>query len=550
MHCGPGSHEAANGGHPSPGPMPPSGPSPQELMSSPHQPLYHDQRFASGHPTPSSADPPYQPQPPRRQPPHHAGMVPASPAHSRLGQIPYRRSSSNPPSQHRPVGYLQAAVIHMPPPPQQKEHVSPYQQQPSQARTPSHSRQYPRHQARDQRQRSEAPAPSPTSEPVTLPPRRQLSGSPEEEAASALLMAAGGVHGSSGSLSPQVEKDITQGYAPQQQQARALPAVANNASPSFEVEAYAAYSRDNDCVGKDDDDTETELEDMDKDEDENEDEGSVESSSSRDEAAKRQLAFLRTEKRLSDATQSSAAAASSIDTTVFPATPAPTQMNHVSPVSSSSVGTAHTDCAQSDASSLVVARTRTTSSDADDVVDRNHHHHHNGHLSRPHQYPSARCTDRDATPTAGSAMCKRMSGATTPLTRPGERCVAGQDVVQVPSVRPSQPPSVVMMPHFPSLLHDVLTNSRHAGNVLEWLPTGRGWRVLRWDEMQRSVLPEYFPELCGDRDGEEDSAAGDVNSFLWHVKAWGFQEVREFGPDMGSYKHNVSHALINCSGSF
>ena len=143
------------------------------------------------------------------------------------------------------------------------------------------------------------------------------------------------------------------------------------------------------------------------------------------------------------------------------------------------------------------------------------------------------------------------------------------------------------MPHFPSLLHDVLTNSRHAGSVLEWLPHGQGWRVLRWDEMARSVLPEHFPQFCtssapkeeedatgsatknnkeekeeaapakaedgGNSDAEAmarvtpkaDEASpkgggGDVNAFLAHVRAWGFQEVRDGGPDMGSYRHAVS----------
>ena len=149
------------------------------------------------------------------------------------------------------------------------------------------------------------------------------------------------------------------------------------------------------------------------------------------------------------------------------------------------------------------------------------------------------------------------------------------------------------VPHFPSLLHDVLTNSRHAGSVLEWLPHGQGWRVLRWDEMARTVLPEHFPQFCPsseaatkedatstsektkkekEEDGENgDRAAsktkakqlrrkppmlplrskaeetsskgagdGDVNAFLSHVRAWGFQEVRDGGPDMGSYRHAVS----------
>mmetsp|Transcript_8635 Transcript_8635/g.18224 ORF Transcript_8635/g.18224 Transcript_8635/m.18224 type:complete len:845 (-) Transcript_8635:239-2773(-) len=123
------------------------------------------------------------------------------------------------------------------------------------------------------------------------------------------------------------------------------------------------------------------------------------------------------------------------------------------------------------------------------------------------------------------------------------------------------------VPHFPSLLHDVLTRSSYAGTVLEWLPHGQGWRVLRWDEMARSVIPEHFPQFCASRgtssgvnegemlasrddeeggDGKKAKAGGgastddaDVNAFLWHVKAWGFQEVRDVGPDMGSYRHSL-----------
>ena len=150
------------------------------------------------------------------------------------------------------------------------------------------------------------------------------------------------------------------------------------------------------------------------------------------------------------------------------------------------------------------------------------------------------------------------------------------------------------VPHFPSLLHDVLTNSRHAGSVLEWLPHGQGWRVLRWDEMARTVLPEHFPQFCtsgtvtatatstttgnpavveknevdgaaskSEHDGSEDTTSkakvtpkaedtdatststyADVNAFLAYVRAWGFQEVRDAGPDMGSYRHAVSLLYI------
>ena len=164
--------------------------------------------------------------------------------------------------------------------------------------------------------------------------------------------------------------------------------------------------------------------------------------------------------------------------------------------------------------------------------------------------------------------------------------------------------------HFPSVLHELLTRGERAGDeaaddvagtsgrkrtsgvasAMEWLPHGRGFRVLRWDEMCAGVLPVEFPALCeyakdgmtrmrtrtrgatstttrgGDRNdyggGDEDAttaAASEggnpndftrekkggvhsedewIDSFLWHVRAWGFQEVTT-GVDRGSFRHEV-----------
>lgn len=97
------------------------------------------------------------------------------------------------------------------------------------------------------------------------------------------------------------------------------------------------------------------------------------------------------------------------------------------------------------------------------------------------------------------------------------------------------PPSEVNFSHFPSILHKVLTFSNHSGKVLEWLPHGQAWRVLRWDELAKSVLPTYFPNMCLDDEGE---CGERMNCFLWHVRSWGFQEVKDVGPDMGAYWHN------------
>eukprot|EP00978_Attheya_sp_CCMP212_P010697 scaffold26027_cov70-Attheya_sp.AAC.2 len=88
-------------------------------------------------------------------------------------------------------------------------------------------------------------------------------------------------------------------------------------------------------------------------------------------------------------------------------------------------------------------------------------------------------------------------------------------------------------PSFPILLHKVLSESQFAGSVLEWLPHGQSWRVLRWDEMHRTVLPMFFPHIMKANDKSI------VDSFLWQVKAWGFQEVKDSGLDMGSYRHTL-----------
>ena len=203
-----------------------------------------------------------------------------------------------------------------------------------------------------------------------------------------------------------------------------------------------------------------------------------------------------------------------------------------------------------------------------------------------------------ATTTAASAAAAHISPAST-VGSVGAEGTPSESVKQVVVVVDHAAAGVTAgasaatgkpVPHFPSLLHDVLTNSRHAGSVLEWLPHGQGWRVLRWDEMARTVLPEHFPQFCSssaatkedttstseknkkEEDGgngdnantktkakqlrrkppmlplrpkaEETSSKGagdgDVNAFLSHVRAWGFQEVRDGGPDMGSYRHAVS----------
>eukprot|EP00957_Ditylum_brightwellii_P109976 8388910-Ditylum_brightwellii.AAC.1 len=82
--------------------------------------------------------------------------------------------------------------------------------------------------------------------------------------------------------------------------------------------------------------------------------------------------------------------------------------------------------------------------------------------------------------------------------------------------------SVVLLPNFPLLLHNVLSSFINSGKVLEWLPHGHAWWVLRWDEMSNTILPLYLPEFCAETSKEDANA--DVDMFLWHVKAWNLRK--------------------------
>jgi hypothetical protein len=102
-------------------------------------------------------------------------------------------------------------------------------------------------------------------------------------------------------------------------------------------------------------------------------------------------------------------------------------------------------------------------------------------------------------------------------------------------------PSQVVIPHFPTVLHQVLSDQEFAGSVLTWLPDGESWKVLRWDALRREVLPRYFSNL---RD-ENGSGCGTIDAFLYHLTAWGFEEVKD-GSAVGAYRHEVS-AFVSSS---
>jgi hypothetical protein len=86
-------------------------------------------------------------------------------------------------------------------------------------------------------------------------------------------------------------------------------------------------------------------------------------------------------------------------------------------------------------------------------------------------------------------------------------------------------------------LHEVLSDPEYAGTVLQWLPDGEAWKVLRWDALRRQVLPRYFADL---RD-ENGTSCGTIDAFLWHLTAWGIEEVKD-GTDVGAYRHDVSES--------
>eukprot|EP00536_Pseudo-nitzschia_multiseries_P001775 jgi/Psemu1/4061/gm1.4061_g len=101
------------------------------------------------------------------------------------------------------------------------------------------------------------------------------------------------------------------------------------------------------------------------------------------------------------------------------------------------------------------------------------------------------------------------------------------------------PISQVLIPHFPSVLHQVLADKELAsgekGSAIQWLSDGESWKVNNWNAMRRHVLPKYFSDL---RD-EHGSSCGTIDAFLYHVDAWGFDEVKE-GTNAGAYRHHVS----------
>lgn len=105
-----------------------------------------------------------------------------------------------------------------------------------------------------------------------------------------------------------------------------------------------------------------------------------------------------------------------------------------------------------------------------------------------------------------------------------------------------------MITQFPSLLHWILSepSSQTSANkfavdfsVLQWVSHGQAWRIIRWDAFHREVIPALFPQLVSNA-----TDAGSIDAFMWQLKAWGFQEIKD-GPDIGAFAHSVGSLIIS-----
>jgi hypothetical protein len=136
--------------------------------------------------------------------------------------------------------------------------------------------------------------------------------------------------------------------------------------------------------------------------------------------------------------------------------------------------------------------------------------------------------------TAGSGAAFTTAGTTS-------RAATGATVAAMAAVT-STPPR--MVPHFPTVLHHVLAEphlTTAPNAVLQWLPDGESFQIKNWTSLRRQVLPKYFSDLR-DENGTVASA-GTIDAFLYHLGAWGFEEIKDVNDNTnstnGAYKHEV-----------
>ncbi|KAL3787116.1 hypothetical protein HJC23_013097 [Cyclotella cryptica] len=85
---------------------------------------------------------------------------------------------------------------------------------------------------------------------------------------------------------------------------------------------------------------------------------------------------------------------------------------------------------------------------------------------------------------------------------------------------PLTPPGLV--PTFPAKMHAILSN-KELSDVIEWLPHGRAWRILKPRTFEIHVLPRYFHH-------------NKLSSFVRQTNGWGFRRLTQ-GYDRNAYYH-------------
>jgi hypothetical protein len=110
-----------------------------------------------------------------------------------------------------------------------------------------------------------------------------------------------------------------------------------------------------------------------------------------------------------------------------------------------------------------------------------------------------------------------------------------------PSLIHSEVDQYAVVPDLPELLHAILSRGDRDCPILEWLHHGMAWKVVRWDALRTTLLPQVFPQCCFEMD--DGTLGGSIDAFLWNVRIWGFQEIKD-GSDARAYTHEVSGVLI------
>jgi HSF-type DNA-binding len=75
---------------------------------------------------------------------------------------------------------------------------------------------------------------------------------------------------------------------------------------------------------------------------------------------------------------------------------------------------------------------------------------------------------------------------------------------------------------FPAKLHAILGQPDLA-EIIDWLPHGRSWRVLKPRDFETKIIPRFFEH-------------SKFSSFIRQANGWGFRRITQ-GPDRNSYYH-------------